>query len=233
MSGRLVNRELPQQSTLHNRRSKRDVVVLELLFFGERRFLCGRTLLLGAAVLLRSALLGGRATARGGVLVVPATTSTSASAALVVSAATTTAAAFTATAVAAADELEVLDHDGQLAALPAALLVLPGVELEPAFDEDRLALLEVLVDDLGLLPERGHVDKRDFFLVLAVGGSKLTVAGDAELDDGRLARQVFQLRVARQVSHQQDLVEAGHDALNSQVAERGTSAAASRARDSD
>ena len=39
MSKRPVNRELLRQSTFHNRRSKRDIVVLELLFLGERRFL--------------------------------------------------------------------------------------------------------------------------------------------------------------------------------------------------
>ena len=68
--------------------------------------------------------------------------------------------AATAAAVAAAEELEVLDDDRELAALAAALLVFPGVVLQPAFDEDRLALLAVLVDDLGLLAEGGAVDEQ-------------------------------------------------------------------------
>ena len=81
--------------------------------------------------------------------------------------------------VAAADELEVLDDDGDLAALAAALLVFPLVVLQAALDEDGLALGEVLVDDLGLLPEGGAVDKRHLLLVLAALGLKPPVAGDA------------------------------------------------------
>ena len=71
LSKRPVNRELLRQSTFHNPRSKRNIIVLELLFFGERRFLWRRAL--GAALGRRTAALWGRAAAaRRGLFVVAA-----------------------------------------------------------------------------------------------------------------------------------------------------------------
>ncbi len=61
----------------------------------------------------------------------------------------------TATAVASADELEVLDDHGQLMAFPAALLVFPTIVFQTALNEDRLALGEILVDQFaGLAKSR-------------------------------------------------------------------------------
>src|SRR5829696_4877564 len=104
-------------STIHipHPRSKRNIIVLKLLFLRERRLLL-RALLLRRPILLRRPL-GGRTAARWGVFVI-----TAAASALLVS---TTAATAPATTVAAADELEVLDDDGQLRSLAAPLLVLP------------------------------------------------------------------------------------------------------------
>src|SRR5437773_640416 len=95
-------------------------------------------------------------------------------------------AAAAATFARAADELEVLHDDVKLAALSATLLVFPLIELEPPFDEDRLALVHVLVDDLGLLSEGVDLDEGDFLAVFTLCGAKLSVAGDAELGDGGL-----------------------------------------------
>src|SRR5271170_8087642 len=73
-----------------------------------------------------------------------------------------TASSAAATAIFSADELEILYHDAHLAALAAALLVFPLVVFESAFDEDRLALLEVLVDDFAGSAEGGTVDESYF-----------------------------------------------------------------------
>ena len=88
-------------------------------------------------------------------LLVAATTAATAAGVAVVlgvaAAATTTATR----AAGGADELEVVDDNGQLGALPAAVLVFPLVVLEPALDEDGLALAHVLVEHLG--PTRLHL----------------------------------------------------------------------------
>src|SRR6478672_6320207 len=104
---------------------ERNIILFELLFIAEgllgRRTCVGRLTLgsLRATLRLRATvgrtLVLGRLVAAG--ILLPA-----------------------ALAVATADELEVLDDDRQLRALPAAVLVFPLVVLEPAFDEDRLAL---------------------------------------------------------------------------------------------
>src|SRR4051794_17461207 len=60
-------------------------------------------------------------------------------------------------AVAAREELELLDDDGPLRPLAPAVLVVPLVVLQPAVDEDRVALVQVLVDRLGRPGERGAV----------------------------------------------------------------------------
>src|SRR5688572_33433978 len=93
-----------------------------------------------------------------------------------------------------ADELEVLDDHRQLAALALAHLVVPRVVLEAALDEERLALGAVLGDRLGLAAEGGAVDERRLLLVLARRGAVAAVAGEAELRDDRVARQVLDLR---------------------------------------
>ena len=62
--------------------------------------------------------------------------------------------------VGGAEKLEIFDDDTQLAALPAAVLVVPGVVLQPALNEQLLALVAILLNDLGLLSEGGALDKR-------------------------------------------------------------------------
>src|SRR5256885_12009240 len=110
--------------------SKRDVVVVELLFVAEGGLGLG---LLGSGP-LSGAARGHRT--RGGAFV----------AFLVSHSSATT----TSTAVAASNELETFHHDRQLAALAAALLVFPLVVLQASFDEDRLALGEILIVELRL-----------------------------------------------------------------------------------
>ena len=112
-----------------------------------------------------------------------------------------------ASAVAPTDKLKVINVHAQLAAFSAALLVFPGVVLQPTFDEDRLALGHVLVNDLGLPTKSADIDEGHFLAVLAVGGFEFPVTRQPELDNRRLRRQVFQRRVTREISHQEDSVE--------------------------
>src|SRR5438128_7529524 len=115
-------------------------------------------------------------------------------------------------AVAAAYELEVFYDDGELAALGAALFVIPGVVTQAALDEEGFALLAILADDFGLFAEGGAVHEADFLALFAIGGAILAVDREAELGNDGLAWQLAQLRIARDVAHEQHLIEARHDA---------------------
>src|SRR5205823_6600169 len=86
-------------------------------------------------------------------------------------------------AVLCAEELELLDDHRELAALRAGLGVFPSVVLQPAFDEEGLALMAILVDNLGLLAEGGAVDEASLLLVLAGGGAVLAIRREAEIGD--------------------------------------------------
>ena len=177
--------------------SERDVVFLELLVFAERRLrgrlwarlgALGRGPALRAAVGGRATLLVATATAASTAVTTAASATTAVPAAAVLAhvgvvEASPAAATPAAVSVAAADELEVVDDDGELGALAAALLVFPGVVLDAALYEDGLALGEVLVDDLAGAAEGGAVDEQDLFAVLALLGLELTVTGQPELGD--------------------------------------------------
>src|SRR5687768_6833642 len=65
------------------------------------------------------------------------------------------------------DELEVLDHDFQLRAV-AAVLILPLIELEPSLDENRAALRQILADDFRGASPCVAIDKSHLFLHLAI-----------------------------------------------------------------
>ena len=118
---------------------ERNIVFLKLLFFAERLFRGGLLLILGArwtplcgtARLWRTILAG---------LV---------AASSLVSATATTTRRITSSA----HQLEIIDDDDVLGTLAAALLVFPGIVFEPAFDQELLALLAILIDHLGAATE--------------------------------------------------------------------------------
>src|SRR5207249_1781552 len=107
---------------------------------------------------------------------------------------------------AAAQKLEVVDRHLVLRALLSRLLVVPRVQSQAALNQQRPALLAVLVDDLRLLPESRTVDEHDLLTVFAGGGLVPMVDGQTDIDHRRLARQLAQLGVAREVAHENDAV---------------------------
>jgi hypothetical protein len=113
-------------------------------------------------------------------------------------------------AVAAAEELEVFHHDGQSASLAAALFVFPLIELEASFDINLLSLAALLVDDFAGSAEGGAIDEADLLAILAAGEFEFAIHRQAEFRHGRLAGEVFQLRIASQVSDQDDFIDVGH-----------------------
>ena len=109
-----------------------------------------------------------------------------------------------------AEELEILAHHAELAALLAGGLVLPTVELETALDVDRAALLAVLAGDLGLTAPEGHVDEGRLLALLATLGGVDTVHGDAEIGDRASLGGVFDFGVTGDIPDQHHFVEVGH-----------------------
>src|SRR5205823_4830129 len=122
--------------------SERDVIFLELLFLAVG--LLGGRALGGAA---RGAGRGRLRRAGGGAVRGAREWRTATGIRLVGATAAWGAAAWRA-AVATPEELEVIDDHRVLAALAAALLVFPGVVLQPSLDQQGSALSAVLVDDL-------------------------------------------------------------------------------------
>ena len=74
------------------------------------------------------------------------------------------------------------------------LFVIPGVELEAAFDENRAALFQILTRDFGGAAPESHIDEGDFFALLAVIERVLPIHGDAEIGDRAAFRRVTHLR---------------------------------------
>ncbi len=113
---------------------------------------------------------------------------------------------------AAVEELEVFDDDAHLGAF-RAVLGFPLIEFEAAFDEERVALLFVLGEDFGGFSEAGAIDEGGFLFFDAVLAGPGAIDGEAEVADSGLVRHVLEFEVARDVAHQQDLVQIGHGML--------------------
>jgi catechol 2,3-dioxygenase-like lactoylglutathione lyase family enzyme len=110
------------------------------------------------------------------------------------------------------EELEVLDDDAHLGAF-AAVLGLPLVEFQAAFDEEGVAFFLVLGEDFGSFAVAGAIDESGFFFFDAVLPSPSAVDGQAELADlGLGGGDDGDLGVARHVADEHDFVEVGHKA---------------------
>ena len=109
-------------------------------------------------------------------------------------------------------EVHELRHDLDLAPLLPGLLVVPAALLEPAVDEDRVALVDILAAGLRLLAEDDDIKVADLvldlfaLLVLAIDGDGKTCHGDA-------VRRVPHLGITGKISHQNYFIEARHGAV--------------------
>src|SRR5258708_25396231 len=68
----------------------------------------------------------------------------------------------------ATEHLHVFGHYAQARTLLGRLFVVPGIHVEPRFDEDLAPFLEVLLRYLGLPPPKRHVHERYLFLLFAI-----------------------------------------------------------------
>lgn len=108
------------------------------------------------------------------------------------------------------EELERFHHDTESAALLAGLFVVPLIQAQTAFDQNRTALFQILSDDFGLFPEGIDINKRNFLFLLARFVAPRAIDRKADLGDSGAFGSVAQLRVARQVPGEDDFVEAWH-----------------------
>src|SRR5215813_2019372 len=118
---------------------------------------------------------------------------------------------------AASHELHPLrDHLDHVALL--AVLRFPVARLEPPFHHDRAALVEILPAAFGLLSPHHHGEEAHLVALLAALCRVVPVDRQPEVRDRGAARRIPELRRARQIPHQEHLVQARHQALSSTVA---------------
>ena len=109
----------------------------------------------------------------------------------------------------AADHSHVFANDLELVVLLAVLL--PRIQLEPPFNQDRGTLGEILGSDFrGSAPE-GDVHESHFLDPFPLLVFPLVVDREADVGHRQLTAGVPQLHVAGQVSHQDYSVKAGHN----------------------
>src|SRR6266550_8165247 len=89
-------------------------------------------------------------------------------------------------------------------------IVFPSVELEPAFDKDRIAFPQVLLCELSLTGPERDVNKGGFFVFAILFVGPHSVDGQAERSDWGSFSTVAKLDFASQVSNQIYFVERWH-----------------------
>jgi hypothetical protein len=77
--------------------------------------------------------------------------------------------------VAAAEELEVIDHDRMPASFSATVLVFPSIEFQAAFDVELSALLAILIDRFTSFAKGRAFDEANLIALFAAGGLELVV----------------------------------------------------------
>src|SRR5262245_57270961 len=119
--------------------------------------------------------------------------------------------ALTASAAAlAVHEEEVLDDDLVLATRLVCVLVEPRLRgQQPALDQDRLTLREVLADHLGRLPPGIAIDEHDILALLAIRRAPAPIDRYADRCHRLTRRSLAKGKVAGDVAHEHDFVETG------------------------
>src|SRR6266446_849414 len=118
------------------------------------------------------------------------------------------------TALGPAHELDPLGHD--LGGRPLlSVLAFPVANLQSSLDEDFAALVQVLATAFRLLAPDDHREKARLLTPLTRLGRVVAVHGQTQIRHRGATRRVAQLRGARQVADQQDLVEARHQTTSS------------------
>src|SRR6266446_6780189 len=108
-------------------------------------------------------------------------------------------------------ELEALEDHPELALLLMSILVLPLVQLKPAFHKHWPPFFEVLRDDFGLASPSVHINEGHCLLGFAGFVFPRPVDRQADAGDGGAFGCVTQFRVAGQVAREDYFIEVSHD----------------------
>ncbi|MEY4482977.1 MAG: hypothetical protein RL693_429 [Verrucomicrobiota bacterium] len=100
----------------------------------------------------------------------------------------------------------------ETAALLSGLLVLPGIHLESAFDENGAALGEILAGEFGEPCPENHIDISDFFTFLSVVSRVNPIHRNGEIGDGAAFRSITDFRVTGEIPHEHYFIVGGHSA---------------------
>jgi hypothetical protein len=109
--------------------------------------------------------------------------------------------------------LECFEHYAQSAFLLASLLVIPLIQLETTFDQNRTAFFQILSDRFSLPAKRIDIHKSHIFFLFPSFIRPATIDGKADLRNGSAFGRVAQFRIARQIAGEDDFIEVGHIAL--------------------
>ena len=80
------------------------------------------------------------------------------------------------------------------------LLIVPGVQLEAAFNENRTPFFQILAGNLGLPCPKRHVDKSRLFFFFAIFPGIYPVDGETDLRNCSALGRVPYLRVTSQIA---------------------------------
>src|SRR4051794_36165872 len=87
-------------------------------------------------------------------------------------------------AISATEKLKTFHDHAELAAFLTGLLIVPLVELQTAFHEQRAALFHVLRERFSLPAKSVHIHKGHFFLLLARFRGPIAIHREADFGDG-------------------------------------------------
>src|ERR1041385_4085953 len=110
----------------------------------------------------------------------------------------------------AAEQLHGFADHAQLAAFLTSLFVVPRVHLQPAFDKNGATFLQIFARDFGQTRPENNIDIGDLLAFFAAFEGVLSVNRDAEVANRAALGGVTDLRIAGEVSEQDDFVQTGH-----------------------
>ena len=90
------------------------------------------------------------------------------------------------------------------------LFILPGFQLEPAFDKERVSFLNVLPNDFGNSRPKRNLNERSFSFLLSLVVGPVSVNGERNFADRSSFWSVSDLWVAREVAHKVNGIQIWH-----------------------
>ena len=100
----------------------------------------------------------------------------------------------------AAQQLKIFTDNAQPGTLLSRLFVVPGVQLETAFDKHRASLFQILSGHLCLSRPQRYVDECGLFLFFAIFPGVNSVNGKAQFGNSGALRGVAHIRISGQIS---------------------------------